>query len=267
MVNIRKVILPAIFLVTAVAISIIYHLIFEVRESGLDTLAFYFALALVTYTLLILFQRFSEIPALYLPLSIGWGLIFVAAIEKTNAEMLETQAIENESFFSALIFFGLVFVAFGLYFWTKQMWDNQRIREQQHRVIQLYTSLMSHDAGNDLQAVLGYIETALMLPEGCNPKSLELMEAAQAAALRMTGLIRAFKPNEIDTELSLVPLIQSVAVQAEKADLGLKTYFYAQPGTENLKIAGASLIQFAAECCTICRYTTDCRYQNIQKIT
>ena len=199
----------------------------------------------MTYTLLILFQKFINNRALHLPLSIGWGLVFIASVEKLNAEILDTQAIENENIFTAMIFFGLVFVAFGLYFWTRQMWDNQRTQEQQHRVIELYTSLMSHDAGNDLQAVLGYIETALLVSEGSTPKAIELMEAAQAAALRMTGLIKAFKPEEIDTELSLVPLVHSAAIQAEKADLGLKTNFYAQPGTETLKVAGASLIQFA----------------------
>ena len=245
MVNIRKIVFPAIFLIAAVIISLVYNLSFEVRESGIDTIAFYFALALVTYTLLILFQRFIENNALHYLLSIGWGLVFIASIEKLNAEMLDTQSIENENIFTSMIFFGLVFVAFGLYFWTRQMSDNLRTQEQQHRVIDLYTSLMSHDAGNDLQAVLGYIETALLTTDGCSSKTLELMEAAQAAALRMTGLIKAFKPDEIGVELSLVPLVHSAALQAEKADYGLKTNFYAQPETENLKVAGASLIQFA----------------------
>jgi len=183
--------------------------------------------------------------SLHLPQSIGWGLIFIAAVEKTNAAVLDTILIDNENIFSALIVLGLIFVTSGFYFWTKFMWENQKVREQQHRVIQLYTSLMNHDAGNDLQAVLGYIEAALMVKAGLNSKSLELMEAAHAAALRMRGLITAFRPEEIDAEMRLVPLVQSMAIQSEKADLGLKINFYAQPGTEDLKIAGANLIQFA----------------------
>ena len=245
MVTTRKVLFPVIFMIAAIVLSIVYNLSFEVRESGIDTITFYLAVALVSYTLLVLFQRFVSYRTLHFLLSIGWGLVFVASIEKLNAEILDTQAIENESIFTSMIFFGLVFVAFGLYSWTRQMSDNQRIRELQHRVIDLYTSLMSHDAGNDLQAVLGYIETALLTIDGCSSTTLELMEAAQAASLRMAGLIKAFKPGELRKELSLVPLVHSAAIQAEKADLGLKTKFYAQPGTENLKVAGASLIQFA----------------------
>ena len=244
--NSRKAVFPALFLVIALVITVVYHLSFLPRTTSFETLVFYVLLSLVSYTLLILFQRFVELKSLHLPQSIGWGLIFIAAVEKTNAAMLDTILIDNENIFSALIVFGLIFVTSGFYFWTKFMLENQKIREQQHSVIQLYTSLMSHDAGNDLQAVLGYIEAALLVTtDGSNQKSHELMEAAQAAALRMSGLIRAFRPEEIDAELRLVPLVQSMAIQSEKADLGLKVNFYAQPGTEDLKIAGANLIQFA----------------------
>ena len=244
--NSRKAVFPALFLVIALVITVVYHLSFLPRTTSFETLVFYVLLSLVSYTLLILFQRFVELKSLHLPQSIGWGLIFIAAVEKTNAAMLDTILIDNENIFSALIVFGLIFVTSGFYFWTKFMLENQKIREQQHSVIQLYTSLMSHDAGNDLQAVLGYIEAALLVTkDGSSQKSLELMEAAQAAALRMRGLIRAFRPEELDAELRLVPLVQSMAIQSEKADLGLKVNFYAQPGTEDLKIAGANLIQFA----------------------
>jgi signal transduction histidine kinase len=244
-VDTRKIVFPAIFLITAVSITIVYQLSFQIRESGLDTITFYFAIGLVAFTLLVLFQKFIDNKVLHIPLSIGWGLIFTAAIEKLNAEMLDTQSIENETFFTALFFFGLVFVSFGLYFWTRQMWENQRRSLQQHRVIELYTSLMSHDAGNDLQAILGYVEASLMDPEDYNPKTLRMLEGARAATLRMAGLIKAFRPEELDTEQSLVPLLKSTAIQAEKADYRLKTKFFAQPGTENAKVAGASLLQVA----------------------
>jgi len=244
-VDARKVIFPTIFLILAVGITAAYNLLFSPRTSTFETLVFYVLLSIVSYTLLILFQRFVEIKSLHLPQSLGWGFIFIAAVEKTNAAMLDTIHIDNENVFSALIVIGLIFVTSGLYYWTRLMLENQKVREQQHRVIQLYTSLMNHDAGNDLQAVLGYIEAALMVKDSSNPKSIELMEAARAAALRMSGLIRAFKPEEIDNELRLVPLVQSMAIQSEKADLGLNINFYAQPGTEDLKIAGANLIQFA----------------------
>ena len=244
-VNRRKAVYPIIFLSLAIAITIIYHQVFLPRSINLDTLLFYSALAFITFTLVILFQRFVNDPSLHHPLSIGWGLVFLASIEKINAEMLDTINLENENFFTAMIAFGFAVSAIGFYEWTRHMWKQDRYREQQHRVIQLYNSLMTHDAGNDLQAVLGYIEAALLIPEGCSPRTIKLLEAAEAATLRMAGLIKAFKPDEFESEQALVPLLQSIAIQAEKADLQLRTKFYAQPGTESLKVAGATLLQIA----------------------
>jgi len=243
--NRKKAVYPIIFLSIAIAITIIYHQIFLPRSTNLDTLLFYSALAFITFTLVVLFQRFVNDPSFHHPLSIGWGLVFVASIEKINAEMLDTVNLENENFFTAMIAFGFALSTIGFYKWTQHMWKQERYREQQHRVIQLYNSLMTHDAGNDLQAVLGYIEAALLIPEGCSPRITKLLEAAEAATLRMAGLIKAFKPDEFESEQALVPLLQSIAIQAEKADLQLRTKFYAQPGTENLKVAGATLLQIA----------------------
>ncbi len=244
-VNRSKVAYPIIFLSLAIAITVIYHQVFLPRSTNLDTLLFYTTLAFITFTLVVLFQRFVNDPSFHIPLSIGWGLVFLASVEKLNAEMLNTINFENENFFTAMIAFGFALSAIGFYKWTQHMWKQEQYREQQHRVIQLYNSLMTHDAGNDLQAVLGYIEAALMTPEGCSPKTIKLLEAAEAATLRMAGLIKAFKPDEFESEQALVPLLQSIALQAEKVDLQLKTKFYAQPGTENLKVAGATLLQIA----------------------
>jgi signal transduction histidine kinase len=241
----HRAIYPTLFLVLAIALTIVYHLVFLPRSTNLDTLLFYSALAIITFTLVVLFQRFINDPSFHIPLSVGWGLVFLASVEKLNAELLNTVNFENENFFTGMIAFGLALSAIGFYKWTQHMWKQDRYREQQNRVIQLYNSLMTHDAGNDLQAVLGYIEAALMTPEGCSSETIRLLEAAEAATLRMAGLIKAFKPDEFESEQALVPLLRNIAIQAEKADLQLKTKFYAQPGTENLKVAGATLLQIA----------------------
>jgi signal transduction histidine kinase len=118
-------------------------------------------------------------------------------------------------------------------------------REQQHKIIELYTSLMTHDAGNDLQAILGYIEAALLVPDGCSLKTLKLLEAAQASALRMTSLIRAFKPEVSDAENTLLSILELSSLQAEKAHIGLKITISADEDTENLEIIGGSMLQMA----------------------
>ncbi|MFW9789178.1 MAG: sensor histidine kinase [Candidatus Thorarchaeota archaeon] len=244
-VRVRQIAFPLIFLIIALSIALVYTHIFEFREAGLDGLAFYFALFSTSFTILILFQRFVDSKRLHIPMSLGWGLVFLGTFEKFVNDFTDTIGLENENFFSAVIFVGLLFVAFGLYFWTKQMWDNQRVRSQQHKIIELYTSLMSHDAGNDLQAILGYIEAALLVPEGCSPRTLELLEAAQAAALRMSSLIKAFKPDVSDAENRLIAILEISAHQAVKAHLGLTIDIEADDETQNIQVVGGSMLQMA----------------------
>jgi signal transduction histidine kinase len=241
----RQMIFPSIFLFAGAIIAIIYHTVFEPRGANLDGLLFYGALSLTSFTLIILFQRFVDYKSLHIPLSIGWGLVFLGSFEKLNNDVVNTVGLENENFFSAVIFFGLLFVAFGLYLWVRQTWMNERYREQQHRVIEMFTSLMSHDAGNDLQAVLGYLELAIMRCQECPHEVLEVLEAAREFALRMTTLIQSFKTGVIDTELSLVEVLQSISNQAEKAHLGLRTNIAADAGTESISGAGNTLFAMA----------------------
>jgi signal transduction histidine kinase len=241
----RNIVFPLVFLILGLSIALAYILVFEFREANLDGLAFYFALSSTSFILLVLFQRFADIPRLHIPMSIGWGFVFLGTFEKFVNDFTDTIGLENENFFSALIFFGLLFIAFGLYFWTRHMWYSQRDRDQQHKIIELYTSLMSHDAGNDLQAILGYIEAALLVPEGCSTRTIELLEAAQASALRMASLIKAFKLDSSDMDNRLISILEISSHQAVKAHMGLTIDIEAEDETRDIEIIGGSMLQMA----------------------
>lgn len=178
-------------------------------------------------------------------MSIGWGLIFVGTFEKLVSDMVDTVGLENENFFSAVIFFGLLLVAIGLFSWASMMYRSERERERQHRVIKLYTSLMSHDAGNDLQAVLGYLEVALETCTECEEETMKVLEAARSAALRMKGLVQAFKTGDVDKNLALGELIQKVADQAESTHIGLEVKLDVDARAKNLLVAGDELLEMA----------------------
>ena len=226
-------------------LTLIYNLVFSTRGSGIDTLTFYAFLALITFALVLVFQRFIETPKIHLPLSLGWGMVFLAAIEKLNAEYLDTQNFENENIFTAMIAIGFGISVIGFYSWMQHNRHQDELRDQQHKTIELYTSLMSHDAGNDLQAILGYIEAALMVPEGCSARTIELLEAAHASAIRMTSLIKAFKPEVSEGENRLVSILEMSSFQAEKAHIGLKIHIEAEEGTKDIEVNGGSMLQIA----------------------
>ncbi|MHA2080326.1 MAG: hypothetical protein ACW99H_04180, partial [Candidatus Thorarchaeota archaeon] len=103
MMRTKKVIVPIVFLTIAVVLTLIYNFVFSPRGSDLDTITFYAFLAFITFVLVLVFQRFIDIPKIHLPLSLGWGMVFIAAIEKLNAEILDTQVFENENIFTAMI--------------------------------------------------------------------------------------------------------------------------------------------------------------------
>ncbi|MFX0054336.1 MAG: ATP-binding protein [Promethearchaeota archaeon] len=120
-------------------------------------------------------------------------------------------------------------------------------REQQRRVIDLYASLMSHDIGNDLQAVLGYVESSLLLFKKDKAKATEMLESAQAAALRMTNLIKTFKSDVTPSSIDIVPMLKEVASQAEQVSMGLKVQVYVDSGAIHLRSPAGSLLPIAMD--------------------
>ncbi len=120
-------------------------------------------------------------------------------------------------------------------------------REQQRRVIDLYASLLSHDIGNDLQAVLGYVESSLMLLKTDGTKATEMLESAQAAALRMTNLIKTFKSDVRPSHVDIVPMLKEVASQAERVSRGLKVKVHVESDAANLRSPGGTLLPIAMD--------------------
>lgn len=120
-------------------------------------------------------------------------------------------------------------------------------REQQRRVIEFYTSLLSHDIGNDLQAVLGYIEAAQMLALENPDTALAMLNSALAAGSRMTNLIRTFNIDTAPSHIQIAPMLEEVAVRAERASMGLKVEVECSPDAMNLRSPGGSLLPIAIE--------------------
>jgi signal transduction histidine kinase len=118
-------------------------------------------------------------------------------------------------------------------------------REQQRRVIDLYASLLSHDVGNDLQAVLGYVEGASLLIDTDMKRALEMLESAQAAGQRMANLIHTFRIESSPSHIQIVPMLREAASQAEKVNMGLQVQVHAEPDALNLRSPGGPLLPIA----------------------
>ncbi|MHA1908544.1 MAG: ATP-binding protein [Candidatus Thorarchaeota archaeon] len=118
-------------------------------------------------------------------------------------------------------------------------------REQARRVIDLYGSLLTHDIGNDLQAVLGYVEGAILLLEGYPLKAKDMLDSAQAASHRMSNLVKTFKIESIPKHVNVVTVLREAAERAEKASMGMTVTVETGTDTEKLRSPGGTLLPVA----------------------
>ncbi len=120
-------------------------------------------------------------------------------------------------------------------------------REQQRRVIELYTSLLSHDIGNDLQAVLGYIESASMVLKG-NPDAAEkMLSSAEAAGFRMANLVRTFNNEASPSHIQIGDMLNDLAKDAEAINMNLTVHVDISPSVASLRSPGGTLLPIAFE--------------------
>ncbi len=93
--------------------------------------------------------------------------------------------------------------------------------EQQFNLIHVFTNLLQHDMRNDLQVILGYIESILLVSSDISPAALDMLEHAQSAALRMSGTIDAFNEADKFIEIDLIALLRRVAEEANSTHMEL----------------------------------------------
>ncbi len=128
-------------------------------------------------------------------------------------------------------------------------------REQQRRVIELYASLLSHDIGNDLQAILGYIESVSMLLREDPDRAEKMLNSAEAASLRMANLVRTFQNDTTPSHIYIDEMLKEVAERAEAVSMNLTVDLdisseistYRSPGGSLLPIAFENLLRNSAQ--------------------
>jgi len=128
---------------------------------------------------------------------------------------------------------------------TRRVAENDR--EKQRRVTDLYSSLLTHDIGNDLQAVLGYIEVASMVLDQDPEKAKVMLSSGQVAGDRMANLIKTFRIEAEQESIELVSMLRNIARETELANLGLKVTLDIDSALEGLRTPGVWLLPKAFE--------------------
>ncbi|NWF95784.1 MAG: hypothetical protein HXY34_06545 [Candidatus Thorarchaeota archaeon] len=92
--------------------------------------------------------------------------------------------------------------------------ENERVRQQLQREIELYSSILKHDLRNDLGLVVSSIDLARMMHGEESPQLDDLLSTAQAVCQRMTSLLNVFAPQEQEVVRDIVALVEQ-ATRAE----------------------------------------------------
>lgn len=95
----------------------------------------------------------------------------------------------------------------------------KRSIETRQRELEIYTDLLQHDLGNDVQMILGSLELAQLTLEE-REKCISFIESSLAAAERMKSLIQIFSIEEDLPEANIVTILYDIS---ERAQIVFKT--------------------------------------------
>ncbi|MFW9787358.1 MAG: sensor histidine kinase [Candidatus Thorarchaeota archaeon] len=121
------------------------------------------------------------------------------------------------------VYFGiailLMFTSFNQEYFSSRLERSNRKRDSRRRELEIYTSLLKHDLGNDLQVILGGIELAQMA--NGEPRQSAFLESTYAAAQRMQSLLHIFSMSEDEVDADIVTLLEKIGKRAEIAFKGM----------------------------------------------
>ncbi|MGY5856261.1 MAG: HAMP domain-containing sensor histidine kinase [Candidatus Thorarchaeota archaeon] len=149
------------------------------------------------------------------------GALFIALILASIAHpgIPSVSAFELIAVYSAIAVL-LIFASWNQDFYSTGLERSNRTLESRRRELEIYTSLLRHDLGNDLQMVLGGIELAQMA--NGEPKQGTFLESTHAAAQRMRSLLHIFSMTEAELDTDLVTVLEKIGNRAEIAFKGMQ---------------------------------------------
>ncbi len=112
-----------------------------------------------------------------------------------------------------------------------------------YRDLELYTSLLRHDFGNDLQLILNQIESGQIL--GMDEKKVaEILDVTQASATRMARVLQIFQERSVETSTTktILPLVEEAVSRANEIHPHLKITMINKQEIEGIRVSGGRLL-------------------------
>ena len=154
---------------------------------------------------------------------------------------------------AALSLVVLIFT-WSLNYYVIQLEEHKKFLEQRQRELEVYTSVLTHDLGNDMQIVRGHIE---LLHETMNmPMDKEsYLTTSIAVSERMSRVIKLFSVVGRSSEYDFLETVQTMANRAKRASGGTIVSLQIEPDIRSADIRPGILLPLVLE--NLLRNTAD----------
>jgi signal transduction histidine kinase len=130
-----------------------------------------------------------------------------------------SNAVESVALFFAIGVL-LMFTSWNQDYYSTSLEQSNRHLDARRRELEIYTSLLRHDLGNDLQLILGGIELSQMAIG--EPRQEAFLESTHAAAQRMRSLLHIFSMTDAELDDNIVAVLEKIGKRAEIAFKGMR---------------------------------------------
>ncbi len=178
------------------------------------------------------------------------GLVLYSNIHSDIEVFVALEPIIDQLAISVII---LIFT-WSLNYYIKELEEHKQFLEQRQRELEVYTSVLTHDLGNDMQIVKGHIELLNQEVE-VSERVSSYLSTSLAVSERMSAVIKLFSVVGRGSEYDFLDTLQTMAKNARKAKVGADVKLMYEPDIRSSKIRPGILLPLVLE--NLLRNTAD----------
>ncbi len=178
------------------------------------------------------------------------GLLVFCNAHPDIGLLLALEPIVDQAALSLVV---LIFT-WSLNYYVIQLEEHKKFLEQRQRELEVYTSVLTHDLGNDMQIVRGHIE---LLHETMNVPmdKMSYLTTSIAVSERMSRVIKLFSVVGRSSEYDFLETVQTMANRAKRASGGTNVSLQIEPDIRTADIRPGILLPLVLE--NLLRNTAD----------
>ncbi|RLI57580.1 MAG: hypothetical protein DRO93_10470 [Candidatus Thorarchaeota archaeon] len=124
----------------------------------------------------------------------------------------------------------------------------ERRRQQQHKELQLYASILRHDLKNDVSILLANIELArALLDSGRQDEIEEVLSSSETVCNRMANVLRAFGRPSDHKVVDLIEIVRESVNRARKTYKSLQIEVKIPKQSPPMQVIGSTLLPMVIE--------------------